>query len=81
MTITEPLGAVSTKCEVSFGAVLFDPETIWTVYAGPQRRISSEPDEEAGESIRMSGICPPCGRPSFMRASEISQDENVERDE
>lgn len=81
MTITEPLGAVSTKCDVSLGADLSEPDTNRTVYAGPHSRVSSEPCEEAGESIRMSGICPPCGSPSLMSASDISQDENVERED
>ena len=72
MTITDPAGAVSTKCALSFGDVLSLPRTICTVYAGPQMRVS-DPLPAAGESMWMSGMCPPCGRPSLMRASEISQ--------
>jgi hypothetical protein len=33
--------------------------------------------DDDGESICRSGIWPPWGRPSLMRASEISQVENV----
>lgn len=32
-----------------------------------------------GESIWTSGMCPPCGRPSLIRASEISQLVNWDR--
>ena len=75
MTMTDPAGAVSTKCAESLGAVVSLPRTICTVYAGPQMRVS-EP-LAAGESMCMSGMCPPCGRPSLMSASESSQ---VEKD-
>lgn len=34
--ITVPEGAVSTKCEESFGEFVSEVTTIWTVYAGPQ---------------------------------------------
>jgi hypothetical protein len=49
MTIIEPLGAVSTKCDESL-----DPEaakTICTVYAGPQICAL-----ESGDIAFMSGI-------------------------
>ena len=37
MTITEPLGAVSTKCDESLDPDVRDvAKTICTVYAGPQ---------------------------------------------
>lgn len=49
MTMTDPAGAVSTKCSESFGALLFDDNTIWTVYAGAHILI---PDSEVdGESM------------------------------
>lgn len=35
--------------------------------------------EGAGESMWMSGMCPPCGMPSLMSASEISQVEKSAR--
>ena len=72
ITITEPSGAVSTKWAESLGASLFDPKTICTVYAGPHTRVVTF----KGEIMCMSGMCPPLGDPSFMRASEISQVEN-----
>ena len=71
MTMTEPSGAVSTKCSDSFGAVLFDDSTILTVYAGPHILASDEMAD--GENIWMSGIWPPWGRPSLRSASDISQ--------
>ena len=71
MTITEPSGTMSTKCSVSFGAVLLDDSTILTVYAGPHILVSDE--EVDGENMWMSGIWPPCGRPSLRSASDISQ--------
>jgi len=36
ITIIVPAGAVSTKCEESFGALVSEENTICTVYAGPQ---------------------------------------------
>ena len=73
ITMTEPAGAVSTKCAESFGASLFEPSTIRTVYAGPQRRVLA-----SGTDIMcMSGMWPPWGDPSLMSASESSQ---VEKD-
>jgi len=36
ITITVPAGAVSMKCEESFGAPVSEENTIFTVYAGPQ---------------------------------------------
>lgn len=79
MTITDPAGAVSTKWEDSFGADASEPRTICTVYAGPQIRVFPAFGADGdGDSIWMSGMCPPCGTPSLMRASEISQVENWE---
>jgi hypothetical protein len=49
MTIIEPLGAVSTKCDESF--VPEAAKTIWTVYAGPQIRAL-----ETGDMELISGI-------------------------
>ena len=69
MTTTAPAGAVSTKCAAGRGASVSDASTIWTVYAGPQRRELAF----VGEYICMSGMCPPCGAPSLMSASESSQ--------
>jgi hypothetical protein len=71
ITTIDPGVAVSTKWEESFGADLSDASTIWTVYAGAQTLTW-----DIGESICTSGMCPPFGDPSFMRASEISQAEN-----
>lgn len=50
MTIIEPLGAVSTKCDESLGPLDGD-KTICTVYAGPQIRTL-----EFGDTILTSGI-------------------------
>ena len=36
ITMTVPAGAVSMKCEESFGALVSEVNTICTVYAGPQ---------------------------------------------
>jgi len=36
ITMTVPAGAVSMKCEESFGAPVSEEDTICTVYAGPQ---------------------------------------------
>lgn len=72
--ITLSGGASSTKCFSNFGAHASLANTILTVYAGPQIRI---PGSE-GENRCMSGMWPPCGRPSLIRASEISQEENWE---
>ena len=78
--MTLPTGAVSTKCEDSFGSEIAEPSTICTVYAGPQRRVSPAAAAcGAGESMWMSAMCPPCGTPNLMSASEISQVENLER--
>ena len=49
-TMTDPDGAVSTKCVDSFGAEVSEPRTICTVYAGPQMRVSPEPVVE-GENM------------------------------
>jgi len=76
MTITELGVAVSTKWSESLGAVLSDASTIWTVYAGAQILTW-----DVGESIWISGMCPPFGDPSLMRASEISQAKNVDSGE
>jgi hypothetical protein len=54
MTITDPAGAVSTKCSASFGAVLFDDSTIFTVYAGAH--ILTLDGEGDGENMWMSGM-------------------------
>ena len=54
MTITEPGAAVSTKWAESFGAVLSDARTIWTVYAGAHILTGDAPD--VGESMWMSGM-------------------------
>ena len=64
---------MSTKCDDSFGEVLSEPSTICTVYAGPQRRVLVS----AGENIWISGMCPPCGDPSLMSASESSHVEKA----
>jgi len=71
MTMTEPAGAVSTKCSESFVAVSFDDSTILTVYAGPHILASDEVAD--GEIIWMSGMCPPWGKPNLRSASDISQ--------
>jgi len=54
MTITDPSGAVSTKCSDSFGAFLLKGSTILTVYAGAHIFV-----EVAGESAWISGMWPP----------------------
>lgn len=71
--MTDPAWAVSTKCAESFGASLLEPSTICTVYAGPQMRVFAVSD---GESMWISGMCPPCGEPSLSKASDISHVEN-----
>lgn len=58
MTMTDPAGAVSTKCADSFGAEVSEPSTICTVYAGPQIRVFPDVCGE-GESMWISGMCPP----------------------
>ena len=78
MTMTEPGGAVSTKCSFSLGAEVSDAKTILTVYAGPQIRMDGWPVGGAGDIMRMSGRCPPSGMPNLTRASEISQVEKLE---
>lgn len=52
ITITDPAGAVSTKCEKSLGALVSEENTICTVYAGPQI-IGLDPK---GEIRWMSGM-------------------------
>ena len=74
MTMTDPDGDVSIKCDDSFGADVSDAMTIRTVYAGPHSLVSVVGD---GETKHMSGMWPPWGRPSLISASEISQ---VEKD-
>lgn len=74
MTITDPSGAVSTKCADSFGAAVSDPSTMRTVYAGPH--ILTLDSDVEGENMWISGIYPPWGSFSLMRASDISQVEN-----
>jgi hypothetical protein len=73
-TIIVPAGAVSIKWEGSFGALVSEVNTICTVYAGPQM-VWLDPE---GETRWMSGMWPPLGEPSLIRASDISQAENSE---
>lgn len=54
ITITDPPGAVSTKCSDSLGEVVSDDATMRTVYAGPHI-LTSEPDDD-GESMFISGM-------------------------
>ena len=74
ITITVPAGAVSIKCEESFGALVSEENTISTVYAGPQIVWL----DREGETSWMSGMWPPLGEPSLISASDISQAENSE---
>lgn len=45
ITMIVPAGAVSTKCEESFAALVSEENTICTVYAGPQI-ILLDPEDE-----------------------------------
>lgn len=72
--MTVPAGAVSMKCEESLGELVSEENTICTVYAGPQITLL----DPEGETRWMSGMWPPLGEPSLIRASDISQAENSE---
>lgn len=74
ITMTAPAGAVSMKCEESLGALMSEENTICTVYAGPQITLL----DPEGETRWMSGMWPPLGESSLIRASDISQAENPE---
>lgn len=82
ITTTEPAGVVSTKWEVSLGAAVSVPSTICTVYAGPHMRVVDASAEDGeGERMWISGMWPPWGTPSLIRASESSQVENLTKGE